>query len=109
MSTAADRAREKAARLAAASQSRPVSSDDDERQPTRPAPTRAARSETVKTSLHIAPELHLQFTGWCLEAARELQRGRVNGSDVMRILVRRLLVDKELQKSVIEQLRSEAR
>jgi hypothetical protein len=105
MSTAAERARAKAARLAATSRPGPATSDDDERRQTRSALTRAARSETIKTSLHLAPELHLQFTAWCLEAARELQRGRVNGSDVMRILVRRLLVDEELQKSVIEQLR----
>jgi hypothetical protein len=78
---------------------------DDKRQPTRSTSTRATRSETVKTSLHLAPELHLQFTAWCLEAARELQRGRVNGSDVMRVLVRQLLADEELQNSVIEQLR----
>lgn len=106
MSGAADRARDKAARLSVTA--RPVVLSDDEvaTVPARPA-ARSQRSATVKTTLHLAPELHQQYTAWCLQAARQLQRSRVNASEVQRILVRRLLADDQLQADVIKALREE--
>ena len=112
MSTAGERAAAKAARLAGSRRPPTVLSDDDERQPLPSAPAAAARrrnerSETVKTSLHLAPELHRSYTAWLLEAARELDRGRIDGSKPLRVLLRRLVNDPELQGYVIEQLRQE--
>lgn len=116
MSSAAERAKAKAARMSASARPAPVLSDEDDRQPDRPemtraavAPARAARSETVKSSIHLAPELHREFTSWCLDAAHELGRGRVNGSDVVRVLLRRLLADEAVQADVIEALRRDGR
>ncbi len=107
--TAARNAQAKAARLA--SGRRPaVLSDGDEGQSTPPAggvPSRAERTETVKTSLHLAPELHRQLVSWCNEAARELGRSRVPGTEPLRVLVRRLLTDDQLAAEVIEALRHE--
>ncbi len=105
MSSAAERARLKAARMAPASRPAPTVSDDNEPEPGRPVPVRAERTETVKTSLHLAPELHRQYVTWCTEAARELGRGRVPGSEPLRVFVRMLLTDDELRAAVIEQLR----
>lgn len=110
MTSAADRAKAKAARLAAHTRPPASLSDDDERQPiARPAPARAERAETIKTSLHLAPELHRQYTAWLLDAARELDRGRIDGSKPLRVLLRKLLSDEQLQAEVIEALRTEGR
>lgn len=110
MTSAGDRAKAKAARLAAGTRAPAVLSDQDERQPVAKLPAvRAERAETIKTSLHLAPELHRQYTGWLLEAARELDRGRIDGSKPLRVLLRKLLSDEELQAEVIEALRAEGR
>lgn len=114
MSSASDRAKAKAARLAGVNRAAVPLTDDDERQPLTapasvPAPARAGRSETVKTSLHLAPELHRQYTGWLLDVARQLDRGRVDGSKPLRVLIRKLLSDEALQAEVIEALRQEGR
>lgn len=110
MSTAADRAKAKAARLAGVNRAPAPLSDDDERQPlSAPAPVRAGRSETIKTSLHLAPELHRQYTAWLLDVARQLDRGRVDGSKPLRVLIRKLLADETLQAEVVEALRQESR
>lgn len=108
--TTARNAQAKAARLA--SSRRPaVPADGDEEQPTTPpagrVQPRAERTETVKTSLHLAPELHRQLVSWCNEAARELGRSRVPGTEPLRVLVRRLLTDDQLAAEVIEALRHE--
>lgn len=107
--TTARNAKAKAARLSAA-RGPAVFADADGGEPTPPAvrTPRAERTETVKTSLHLAPDLHRQLVSWCSEAARELGRSRVPGTEPLRVLVRRLLADEQLAAEVIEALRDEA-
>lgn len=113
----ANAAREKAARLAAM---RHVPVVDPQHEEERPAQEPATRSEQrrrpavervrpVKVSLELAPELHAEFLRWCMDAARELGRGRVNGTEPLRVLVRRLLADDDLAAEVRDALRQEGR
>lgn len=112
----ANAAREKAARLAAMRHASVVDPDQeqarfDEAWPVASEQRRlpAQRVRPVKMSLELAPELHAEFVRWCMDAARELGRGRVNSTEPLRVLVRRLLVDEALAAEVREALRRERR
>ncbi len=112
MSSASDRAREKASRLAAGSRQRPPEPATAEDVPEeRPVPTapRAARVKPVRMTLDLAPALHADFDDWTTRITRQLGRGRVVRADVLRVLVRQLLEDEAVQRRVIEALEREAR
>jgi hypothetical protein len=120
MSSAADRAREKAARLGMGSVPRPAATTNrGERPPLPPppysqppavvAPSRAARSKPVRMTLDLAPALHAEFDDWTTGTFRELGLGRINRADVLRALVRQLLDDPETQQRVKEALRQDTR
>ncbi len=110
-------AKERAARLSAARHAPVVDPERLDDEPARspevaaPAeqPRRADRVRPVKVSLELAPELHADLTRWCLDAAGKLGRGRVNSTEPLRILVRRLLTDEHLQREVLAALRQEGR
>lgn len=116
----AEAAREKAARL---SRMRHAPVIDPERLDHEPAagsrrepepasetrPRQPQRVRPVKVSLELAPELHAELTRWCLDAARQLGRGRVNSTEPLRALLRRLLDDEQLSAEVVAELRREGR
>ena len=110
MSTAADKARAKAARIAVPEPSK----DDpaalrqaviDSGRPYVPAPVGV---KPIRISLDLAPALFDQLTEWRTRAARQLGRGRVTNADVLRALVRALMADEELTTRVITALRRES-
>ena len=111
MSSAADRARAKAARIGA---TRPAEQDVT----LAPAPVSTNSPPTdsqlpvsikpIRISLDLAPALFDQLTEWRTRAARRLGRGRVTNADALRALVRLLLSDEELTTRVIESLRRES-
>jgi hypothetical protein len=119
MSSATDRAREKAARLG--SSPRPAATTNrGERPPLPPppygeklpavvAPSRAARTKPVRMTLDLAPALHAEFDDWTTATFRELGLGRINRADVLRLLVRQLLDDPGMQERVAEALRQDTR
>lgn len=105
MSTTADRAREKAERLAARQKerSRPadaatsVSLDEPAAADTRP----------VRITVDIAPPLHEAFDVWARQANRKHRLGLGIKADVLRVLIRRLMSDEDLQAEVIKTLMAE--
>lgn len=115
--TRANAAREKAARLAAMRHAPVVDPEQEQEHPAQePALFRSSsrrpaveRVRPIKVSLELAPELHAEFVRWCMDAARELGRGRVNSTEPLRVLVRRLLADEELSRVVMEALRREVK
>src|SRR4051812_8698407 len=110
-------ARERAARLSAARHAPVVDHetlDDPAPAPVTEAapvvqPRQSVRVRPVKVSLELAPELHADLNRWLLDAARELGRGRVNSTEPLRVLVRRLVADPELSAQVLATLRQEGR
>jgi hypothetical protein len=112
MSSAADRAREKASRIAAGSQQRvpdPVTPKIVPEERPVPAVPRAARVKPVRMTLDLAPALHADFDDWTTRVTRQLGRGRVVRADVLRVLVRQLLEDEALQQRVVAALQREGR
>jgi hypothetical protein len=111
MSSAADRARAKAARIGA---TRPAEQDaalaPDLAPATSPPPASQlpVSIKPIRISLDLAPALFDQLTEWRTRAARQLGRGRVTNADALRVLVRLLLSDEELTTRVIESLRRES-
>src|SRR3954471_15250820 len=117
MSTAAERAKEKAARLGGASRAAverahvpppPYEELASVSTPPRPAP-RAARTKPVRMTLDLAPALHAQFDDWTVDTFRELGLFPINRADVLRVLVRQLLDDPGTQERVKEALLQEGR
>jgi hypothetical protein len=123
MSSAADRAREKATRLAAATRQRPeeaaaeatpaVAAADaypppPPRNGSQTTLPRASRVKPVRMTLDMAPVLHADLEDWTTKVSRQLGRGRVVRADVLRVLVRQLLDDPETQERVKEALRRQA-
>jgi hypothetical protein len=110
VTTAADKARAKAARIAA---TRPLETDS-------PVPQESPQLlpqdsimppvsiKPIRISLDLAPALFDQLTEWRTRAARQLGRGRVTNADVLRVLVRMLTSDEELTARVITSLRRES-
>lgn len=115
----ADAAREKAVRLASMrhaatadpeAPAKPAASgaaNVPERPRPAPAPRQAMRVKPVRMTLDLAPELHADFGQWTGQAARKTGRVKVNGSDVMRVLIRELLDNPELASTVLERLQRE--
>ena len=102
MSTAADRARAKASRLAA---TRPVAPESTSADETMPAISHVPVSvKPIRISLDLAPALFDQLTEWRTKAARQLGRGRVTNAAALRVLVRMLMSDEELTARVIAAL-----
>jgi hypothetical protein len=106
MSTAAERAKDKAARLS----SRPVASAPSTEvgelvAPAPAVPVRAQRKK-VRMSFDMAPALHADLGDWTAGASRQLGHLHVSRVDVLRVLVRQLLDDEQLQAQVIQSLRS---
>jgi hypothetical protein len=110
MSSAADRARAKAARIGA---TRPVETDEASTVTIPPVTSSPALSQPpvstkpIRISLDLAPALFDQLTEWRTRAARQLGRGRVTNVDALRVLVRMLVSDPELTRRVITELRRE--
>jgi len=110
MSTAADKARAKAARIAV---TRPA---EGEVTPLDETPLLIPQSndsqpvsvKPIRISLDLAPALFDQLTEWRTRAARQLGRGRVTNADALRVLVRLLLSDEELTARVVASLRRES-
>jgi hypothetical protein len=106
VSTAADRARAKAARIAAAPVAEPEIEPVDN-----PIPVTSSlplSTKPIRISLDLAPALFDQLTEWRTRAARQLGRGRVTNVDALRMLVRLLLTDQELSSRVVGLLRQES-
>lgn len=106
MSTAAERAQEKAARLS----KRPTSTAVDSVVPTGETsaavtPIRAAKRK-VRMSFDMSPALHADLGDWTATASRQLGHAHVSRVDVLRVLVRQLLDDEELQAEVVRSLRA---
>jgi hypothetical protein len=74
-----------------------------------PVAAPAVRAKPVRMTLDLSPDLHMRFTRWCGETAPEPSRANLPGVEVMRQLLGRLLVDKDLQRWVIEDLRRDVR
>jgi hypothetical protein len=110
MSSAADRARAKAARIAAVQPSKPGFITSEEGAPVG-SPVTSSLPPSVKPiriSLDLAPALFDQLTEWRTRAARQLGRGRVTNADALRVLVRMLMTDQDLTARVIVALRGES-
>jgi hypothetical protein len=106
MSTAAERARAKAARLTAGTQTSPVLFQEEARPVASPVSSPLPVStKPIRISLDLAPALFDQLTQWRTRAARQLGQGRVTNADALRVLVRLLVSDEELTAAVIAALR----
>jgi hypothetical protein len=102
VSTAADRARAKAARIAATRPGEPEVTPSPD-----PAPVTfelPVSTKPIRISLDLAPALFDQLTEWRTRAARQLGQGRVTNADALRVLVRLLLSEEKLSTQVIELL-----
>ena len=106
MSTAGERARAKAARIAALAPSASESAPAQESPQTSIMPPVSVKP--IRISLDLAPALFDQLTEWRTKAARQLGRGRVTNADVLRVLVRMLMTDGDLTSRVIAALRRES-
>ncbi len=105
MSAAAERARAKAARLAATRPAEPeFAAAEDAVSVTTSLPV---STKPIRISLDLAPALFDQLTEWRTRAARQLGRGRVTNADALRVLVRLLMTDQELSAKVLTLLRQE--
>lgn len=67
------------------------------------------RAKPVRMTLDLSPDLPARFARWCGETAPELGRANLPGVEVMRQLLGRLLADEDLQRSIIDDLRRDAR
>jgi len=99
MSTATERARAKAERLAKDTRTK-------DEQPTQPAELRAQRIKPIRVTLDLAPSLYADFGGWTTATARQLGKPKIPSVDVLRILVRELLHDETLQVKVVAALQT---
>lgn len=105
MSSAADRTRAKAARLAQAGQHH-ATVDQEAAPPVSHVPMPVS-AKPIRISLDLAPMLFDQLTLWRTQAARQLGWGRVTNAEALRVLVRRLVTDEELSAEIIADLRRE--
>src|SRR4051794_10759791 len=111
MSTAADRARAKAARIAVARPQEtesPLPAEEASRSLSQASSLPPVSVKPIRISLDLAPALFDQLTEWRTRAARQLGRGRVTNADALRVLVRLLLSDEELTARVVASLRRES-
>jgi hypothetical protein len=108
MSAVADKARAKAARIAATRPSETDSAVPQESPQPQTSTVPPVSIKPIRISLDLAPALFDQLTEWRTRAARRLGRGRVTNADALRVLVRMLMVDEELTRRVIDALRRES-
>src|SRR3954464_6214766 len=106
MSTAADKARAKAARIAAGGRIEGPLEEDltalkDAEFTVQSDVAPPVSTKPIRISLDLAPALFDQLTEWRTKAARRLGRGRVTNADALRVLVRILLSDEDLTVRVI--------
>lgn len=107
MSTAAERARAKADRLAARQQEQ-RQAPTAEAEVSLDAPA-AGDTTPVRLTLDMAPPLYGSFEAWARTVQRQHRLGRAVKADVLRILTRRLMADEELQQEVVKALIAERR
>jgi len=65
----------------------------------------AARTKPVRTTVDMTPELHRRLKTWTAGAAERLDVVEVPLADVFRVLVRRLVEEKDLEDQVVADLR----
>lgn len=70
-------------------------------------PAQVVRTKPVKASVNFSPAEHAALVRWCADAAVATGRSRVAGSDVLRLLARRLILDEQLAGLVRDDLRRE--
>lgn len=99
MSTQAERARERAARI------RQVQQTPAEERPRQIL--RSERSTPVRRTVDLPPVHHQKLATWCSETAVELGVARITGQDVLRLLVARLLTDETLARKLRTDLAEE--
>jgi hypothetical protein len=110
MSTAADKARAKAARIAVTrpAEAEVTPSEETPRPISQPSTSPPVSVKPIRISLDLAPALFDQLTEWRTRAARQLGRGRVTNADALRVLVRMLVMDEDLTAQAIAALRRES-
>ena len=106
MSTAGERARAKAARIAAVTPSASESAPTPQSSQATVMPPVSVKP--IRISLDLAPARLDQLTEWRTRAARQLGRGRVTNADALRVLVRMLVTDEDLTAQAIAALRRES-
>ncbi len=70
---------------------------------------RPVRTKKIRMTIDLVPQEFDEFREWRNGVARELQRGRVNASDVMIALMRRLMADEQLQRDIVAVVEREGR
>jgi hypothetical protein len=74
-----------------------------------PALERAPRTKKIRMTIDLVPQEFDEFREWRNAKARELGRGRVNGTDVMIALLRRLMADEDLQRDIVAVIERDSR
>lgn len=105
MSTAAERAREKAQRVSAAGAAAAHQRETE----TEVVRAPKVAQKPVRTTLDLAPAIYRELEDWTTAAARQIGTHRLNRSDVQRVMIRRLLDDEAFSAEVVEALRADAR
>jgi hypothetical protein len=65
----------------------------------------AARTKPVRTTVDMSPELHRKLKTWTARAAERLDVVEVPLADVFRVLIKRLVEERELEDQVVADLR----
>jgi hypothetical protein len=65
----------------------------------------AARTKPVRTTVDLSPELHRKLKTWTARAAERLDVVEVPLADVFRVLIKRLVEERELEDQVVADLR----
>lgn len=103
MSTAAQRAAEKAARLAARHNDTKATTDAADAAPAN-VPTPEADTTPVRLTVDFAAPLFDSYDAWARDTNRKHRLGRSIKSDVIRALVRKLLDDEDLRDEIVKTL-----
>lgn len=115
MSTAADKIRERAARIAsrqAAATEESLATPEPTAPSSPPPPSTEGivfppRSRPVRRTVDLGPAEHDRLDVWQRETARQLGRARITGQDVLRALVVRLITDEELSRKIRTDLQAQ--